>query len=101
MTGILSSFGDRLSDLKVEHEAGLGFADIRFRDDSTNSAMVIELKVAQNVKQARSSAQSAIEQIEGKGYASEYIDEKEIPNVVAIGIAFYGKNCIVASKRLN
>ena len=101
MTGILSSFGNRLSELKVEHEAGLGFADIRFRDDSTNSAMVIELKVAQNVKQARSSAQSAIEQIEGKGYASEYIDEKEIPNVVAIGIAFYGKNCVVASKRLN
>ena len=101
MTGIFSSFGNRLSELKVEHEDGLGFADIRFCDESTSSAMVIELKVAKNVKQARSSAQSAIEQIEGKGYASEYIDEKEIPNVVAIGIAFYGKNCVVASKRLN
>ena len=101
MTGIFSSFGDRLSDLKVENEAGLGFADIRFCDESTSSAMVIELKVAQNVKQARSSAHSAIEKIEGKGYASEYIDEKKIPIVVAIGIAFFGKNCVVASKRLN
>ena len=101
MTGILSSFGDRLSELKVEHEAGLGFADIRFRDDSTNSAMVIELKVAKDAEQAELQANKAIEQIESKEYAWQFIKKDKIPCVLAIGIVFYDKRCTVASKRLN
>ena len=101
MTGILSSFGNRLSELKVEHEAGLGFADIRFRDDSTNSAMVIELKVAKDAEQAELQANKAIEQIESKEYAWQFIKKDKIPCVLAIGIVFYDKRCTVASKRLN
>ena len=101
MTGILSSFGNRLSELKVEHEAGLGFADIRFRDLGNQSAMVIELKVANNVKEAQKKANDGVEQIEQKGYAQEYIDEKGVPNVSAVGIAFFDKDCIVATKRLS
>ncbi|MDD6318443.1 MAG: PD-(D/E)XK nuclease domain-containing protein, partial [Succinatimonas hippei] len=101
MTGILSSFGNRLSELKVEHEAGLGFADIRFRDLGNQSAMVIELKVANNVKEAQKKATDGVEQIEQKGYAQEYIDEKGVPNVSAVGIAFFDKDCIVATKRLS
>ena len=68
MTGILSSFGNRLCDLKVEHEAGPGFADIRFRDVANDSAMVIELKVAKTAKEARLKAAQGVEQIEEKGY---------------------------------
>ena len=101
MTGILSSFGNRLSELKVEHEAGLGFANIRFRDDSTNSAMVIELKVAKDAEQAELQANKAIEQIESKEYAWQFIKKDKIPCVLAIGIVFYDKRCTVASKRLN
>ena len=100
MTGILSSFGNRLSELKVEHEAGLGFADIRFRDDSTNSAMVIELKVARDAEQAEIQANKAIEQIESKEYAWQFIKKDKIPCVSAVGITFYDKRCVVAIKRL-
>ncbi len=100
MTGILSSFGNRLSELKVEHEAGLGFADIRFRDDSTNSAMVIELKIARDAEQAEIQANKAIEQIESKEYAWQFIKKDKIPCVSAVGITFYDKRCVVAIKRL-
>ncbi len=101
MTGILSSFGSRLSELKVEHEAGLGFADIRFKDESNNSAMVIELKIAKDAEQAEIQANKAIEQIESKEYAWQFIKKEKIPCVSAVGIVFYDKNCMVASKRLN
>ena len=101
MTGLLASFGKKLSDLKVEQEAGSGFADIRFRDLADQSAMVIELKVAKNVKEAQKKAAQGVEQIEEKGYAREYIDEKGVPNVSAVGIAFFDKDCIVVSKQPN
>ena len=100
MTGILSSFGNRLSELKVEHEAGLGFADIRFRDESTSSAMVIELKVTQDGAQAETKAGQALEQIENKEYANSFIKDTTISKVSAVGIAFSGKSCIVVTKRL-
>ena len=101
MTGILSSFGNRLSELKVEHEAGLGFADIRFKDESNHSAMVIELKVANVPDHMDLEADKAIEQIEKKEYAVSFLRNKTINKVSAVGIVFYGKSCMVASKRLN
>ena len=101
MTGILSSFGNRLSELKVEHEAGLGFADIRFKDESNHSAMVIELKVANVPDHMDLEADKAIEQIEKKEYAVSFLKNKTINKVSAVGIVFYGKSCVVASKRLN
>ena len=101
MTGLLASLGKKLSDLKVEQEAGSGFADIRFRDVSNDSAMVIGLKVANNIKEARLKAARGIEQIEDKGCAREFMEDLEVPNVFAVGIAFFDKDCIVVSKRLN
>ncbi|MDD6319161.1 MAG: PD-(D/E)XK nuclease domain-containing protein, partial [Succinatimonas hippei] len=99
-TGMLSSFGDKLGDLKVEDEAGEGYADIKFSYDNELSAMVIELKVAGNVTQANSDVNKAIKQIEVKNYAREYLEKHEILNVLAVGLVFYGKDCVVAVKRL-
>ena len=101
MTGLLASFGEKLSDLKVEKEAGSGFADIRFRDVANDSAMVIELKVAKNAKEARQKAAQGIKQIEAKDYAREFIEDLEVPDVSAAGIAFFDKECVVATKKLN
>ena len=100
MAGMLSSFGDKLGDLKVEDEAGEGYADIKFNYDNELSAMVIEIKVAGNLTQAKAYAQKAIEQIEAKNYAQEFIDQDETFNVTAVGLVFYGKKCVVAVKRL-
>ncbi|MDD6318659.1 MAG: PD-(D/E)XK nuclease domain-containing protein, partial [Succinatimonas hippei] len=91
---------DKLGDLKVEDEAGEGYADIKFSYDNELSAMVIEIKVAGNLTQAKAYAQNAIEQIEAKNYAQEFIDQDETFNVTAVGLVFYGKKCVVAIKRL-
>ena len=100
MSGMLVSFGDKLGDLKVEQEAGDGYADIKFSFDDDLSAMVIEIKVATNLTQAKAYAQKAIAQIEDKDYAREFMDQDETLNVTAVGLVFYGKKCVIATKRL-
>ena len=101
MAGILSSFGHNVNDLKVEHEAGIGYADLSFCYERNKSAMVIELKVAEDAEHAEIKANKAIEQIESKEYAWQFIKKDKIPCVLAIGIVFYDKRCTVAIKRLN
>ena len=101
ITGILASFGNNLSDLKVEHEAGLGYADLSFCYEKNKGAMVIELKVAEDAEQAEIKANKAIEQIETRGYARQFLKKYKIPCVSAVGIAFFDKDCIVASKKLS
>ncbi len=101
MAGILSSFGHYVNDLKVEHEAGIGYADLSFCYERNKSAMVIELKVAEDAEHAEIKANKAIEQIESKGYATQFLKKYKIPSVSEVGIAFYGKNCVVATRRLN
>ena len=100
MSGMLVSFGDKLGDLKVEQEAGDGYADIKFSFDDDLSAMVIEIKVATNLTQAKAYAQKAIAQIEDKDYAREFMDQDETLNVTAVGLVFYGKKCVIATKKL-
>ena len=100
MSGMLVSFGDKLGDLKVEQEAGDGYADIKFSFDDDLSAMVIEIKVATNLTQAKAYAQKAIVQIEDKDYAREFMDQDETLNVTAVGLVFYGKKCVIATKKL-
>ena len=97
MTGMLSSFGNTL---KVEQESGEGCADIKFSYDNELSAMVIELKVATNLTRAKAFAQKAPEQIETKNYAQEFIEQDETFNVTAVGLVFYGKKCVVVTRRL-
>ena len=100
MAGMLSSFGSYVTDLKVEHEAGLGYADLSFCYERNKGAMVIELKVADDAEQAEIKANKAIEQIETKDYAGQFLKKYKTPSVSAVGIAFYDKSCIVATKRL-
>ena len=100
ITGMLASFGSEISELKVEHEAGHGYADICFRDLINKCAIVIELKVAANSDCLNTDANKAIEQIERKDYARPFLKNNAIPKVCAVGIAFYGKDCVVATKRL-
>ena len=100
ITGMLASFGSEISELKVEQEAGHGYADICFRDLINKCAIVIELKVAANSDCLNTDANKAIEQIERKDYARPFLKNNAIPKVCAVGIAFYGKDCVVATKRL-
>lgn len=73
MTGVISSFGSRLSELLAEREEGPGFADIRFRDESDKSALVIKLKLTDDPDHMDAEANKAIEQIEKKEQAAGYV----------------------------
>ncbi len=95
MAGILSSFGHNVNDLKVEHEAGIGYADLSFCYERNKSAMVIELKVAEDAEHAEIKANKAIEQIESKGYATQFLKKYKIPSVSEVGIAFYGRTALL------
>ena len=100
LTGMLASFGSKISELKTESESGNGYADICFRDLINKCAFVIELKVATNSDRLNADANKAIEQIERKEYARPFLKNDAIPRVCAVGIAFYGKDCVIGTKRL-
>ena len=100
LTGLLASLGRHLQDLKVESDAGSGYADIQFRYRNGTCAMVIELKAARSVGELSSDVQRALAQIEEKQYASRYVEDPTIFKVTAAGIAFLGKSCLVATKTL-
>ncbi len=100
LTGLLASLGRHLQDLKVESDAGSGYADIQFRYRNGSCAMVIELKASGSVGELSSGVQKALSQIEEKQYASRYVEDPTIFKVTAAGIAFLGKSCLVATKTL-
>ncbi|MGN0908725.1 MAG: AAA family ATPase, partial [Succinivibrio sp.] len=100
LTGLLASLGRNLQDLKVESDAGNGYADIQFRYRSGSCAMVIELKASRSVGELSSGVQRALAQIEEKHYASRHVEDPTIFKVTAAGIAFLGKSCLVATKTL-
>ena len=99
LTGMLASFGSKISELKTESESGNGYADICFRDLINKCAFVIELKVATNSDRLNADANKAIEQIERKEYARPFLKNDAIPRVCAVGIAFYDRDCVVATRR--
>ncbi|MGN0908411.1 MAG: PD-(D/E)XK nuclease domain-containing protein, partial [Succinivibrio sp.] len=100
VTGVLSSLGDALQDLRVEYPAGGGYADIMFRYSGRSSAMVFELKIAGSVSGLAAAVHNGLRQIEEKHYAAEYVADPSIINVTAVGIAFLQKSCVVATKAL-
>ncbi len=100
ITGMLASFGSKVSELKVGQEAGHGYADICFRDLINKCAFVIELKVSANSGNLISDVNKALEQIEKKEYARPFLKNGAIPKVSAVGIAFYGRDCVVVTRRL-
>ncbi len=99
MLGILSC-SDSISSLKLESQAGNGFADIVFSDADGGNMVVVELKVADSSKTVRATAKKAIKQILDKEYAKQYVENDTIDNVLAVGIAFYGRGACVEFKAL-
>ena len=100
LTGVLASLGRRLQDLKVESDAGSGYADIQFRYGNGTCAMVIELKAAGSAGELSACVRRAVAQIEERRYASRYVEDPTVFRVTAAGIAFLGKSCLVATKTL-
>ncbi len=97
-TAFLSSFGNELDDLKVEHEDDL--TNISFSYEYGEQALIIGLKAASNFEEANNYTNTALERISENGRAREFIDEMKIPNVTVVGIAFYERSCLVMTRKL-
>ncbi len=99
MLGILSC-SRSISNLKLEKQSGMGFADIVFSKSGCSDMVVVEFKAAPAPGAVRESARKAVSQIIDKEYAREYVVNDTIGNVLAAGIAFYGRGACVEFKAL-
>ncbi|MDY6172260.1 MAG: AAA family ATPase [Fusobacterium necrophorum] len=81
-------------------ESGFGRYDISMEPkDSKKSGFILEFKIAKSEEELEKKAKEALEQIESKKYTTE-MKEREISNILGLGIAFYGKKVKIAQKNL-
>ena len=98
LTGVLGmACASRGIDFQEETEKGDGYPDVVLTKLSAYTVVILEFKKGdKELKKLKESADTAIEQIITKNYASSYIDEG-YTHVYGIGIGFGGKDCVVKS----
>lgn len=95
LVGVLSGFSGYAMDSNKEH--GDGRPDIVLRPHNPRKAVIImELKRAEKYNAMEKLCEDALQQIEDKNYAAEYIDEG-YQGVIKYGICFCKKSCMVKS----
>ena len=80
-------------------ESGDGFADILVQPEDPDIGIVIELKYAPDFSKLETYCQKALEQIKDRGY-DELLREDGRNEILAYGIAFCKKRCMVMIERL-
>ena len=98
LNGIFSNCKDNLGEYHTNSEAGDGYADICFKDLTGSRACVIEIKVCSENESGIRKANEAIDQIIEKHYAELFLNNENITDIKAVGIAFSGKYCASALK---
>ncbi len=88
------------SEYHSNNEAGNGYSDISFADTFSEKAVFIELKVGSLGSDLVSLSEKALSQIEEKNYAEPFLQNSMTQSIFAYGVAFSGKNCLVACKKL-
>ncbi len=81
-------------------EAGDGYADISFTDAYSEKAVIIEIKTTATVSKLPELCDEAVTQISDRNYAEPFMDNPMVQCIYVFGIAFSGKICAVAVKRL-
>ncbi|AYZ74735.1 9-O-acetyl-N-acetylneuraminate esterase [Fusobacterium necrophorum] len=99
MIGLVASLQERYY-IKSNRESGEGRYDISLEPkDRRKAGLLLELKVAKSEEELEKKAKEALEQIESKKYTAE-MKEREISNILGLGISFYGKKVKIAQKNL-
>jgi hypothetical protein len=87
--------------IKSNREAGKGRSDIVIRyPNSRGAAVILELKVAKNIRQLEEKCDEALRQIEDKEYDKPLLDEG-YTNILKYGITFYKKDCMIKKSTNN
>ena len=92
LTGLFS--GAANISVRSNREVGEGRADVIVRNEYTNQAVIIELKITDSPTKADAKCDEALRQIEDNGYAIP-LSEDEGYNVTVYGAVFYKKRCFI------
>ena len=91
---------DFLSEYHSNYESGDGYADITFKSEFSEKAVIIEIKAAPVGSDLIQLSENAISQIEDKHYADPFLQNSMTQSIYAYGIAFAGKNCCISVKKI-
>ena len=91
---------DFLSEYHSNYESGDGYADIAFKSEYSDNAVIIEIKSAPVGSDLIPLSEYAIAQIEDKHYAELFLQNSMTQSIYAYGIAFAGKNCFISVKKI-
>lgn len=100
MSGIFTVSEKWAKEYKSNFEAGNGYADISFRNSDKTKVAILELKTAPCEKDMKVVAQKALQQIEAKQYAKEFLELPTVQSIETYGIAFFNKQCFIISKKI-
>ena len=97
--GLLLGLFSNFENFKVisNRESGDGRFDIVLKDYQYNTAIILELKVADTKKDLITESNKALKQIEHNHYDTELIDDR-YTDILKYGIAFFKKVCMVVTK---
>ncbi|MDK4522114.1 ATP-binding protein [Fusobacterium necrophorum] len=99
MIGLVASLQERYY-IKSNRESGEGRYDLSLEPkDRRKTGLLLEFKVAKSEEELEKKAKEALEQVETKQYSAE-MKEREIVNILGLGIAFYGKKVKISQKFL-
>ncbi len=93
LTGLVSGAG---YVVESNYESGLGRPDLVIKDRRNRRAIVIEAKTTDSSSGMETACQSALRQIREKEYAKK-IERDGFQTVLAYGVAFFRKECLVCS----
>ena len=100
LNGLFSNCKDIIKDYQSNAESGDGYADITFKSQRGNSAVIIEIKVVSKDDLLDDYTQKALNQIDKMNYAASFLKVQRIKNILAYGISFCRKDCSVALKQV-
>ncbi|MCI9128503.1 MAG: AAA family ATPase [Eubacterium sp.] len=94
LAGLLKNNGKYI--VKSNRESGLGRYDLvlKTRRILKGKAIILELKITDNVRRLEEGCMEALNQIEDKHYENDVLEEG-YPDVLKYGICFYKKECLV------
>ena len=91
---------DFLTEYHSNYESGDGYADITFKSEYSDNAVIIEIKSAPVGTDLNPISKNALAQIEDKHYADPFLQNSMIKSIYAYGIVFSGKNCTLSVKKI-
>jgi hypothetical protein len=84
--------------IRSNREGGTGRSDVYIKSPSVlERAVILEFKIADNIKQLDEKCNEAIAQIKAKEYDMDLRNEG-YEDIIEYGIAFYKKDCMIKIK---